>query len=337
MKGENILFPRVSVVMPTLNCRYLIDSHAEEIRHLCCNVGEIVIVDSFSEDGTVEFLEKTLEGLQYRLLRRPRGLYAAWNAGIAECSGEWIHMATAGDLLGLGELGNLLEVAESTNADVVSGIPRFVNAEGEQIDDLPWPIVELFQRRASEEVVKMSGTELVAFSLAHCRLDRRAQSWLGSSASNLYRAAILRERPFPTEVGPSGDVLWALENADKVSAAFCSRRSGRFVVHGKVGAGPGLRDEKIAAIYSRAWSDARDWLIANLASGISGIEVKRLFEEMLEDQLKFAAAVVRLRKRRTEVAELKARLKDARSRVPRHLRRFVFKTVEAEEGELESC
>lgn len=337
MKGENILFPSVSVVMPTLNCRYLIESHAEEIRALCSQVGEIVVVDSFSEDGTVEFLERTLEGLPYRVHLRPRGLYAAWNAGIGDCSGEWIHIATAGDLLGCEELGYLVEVARETGADVISGIPRFVDTAGELMDDQSWPIVELFQRRAGESVVKMSGSELVAFSLAHCRLDRRAQSWLGSSASNLYRSAILKKFPFPTDVGPSGDVLWALENADKVSAAFCGRRSGRFVVHGKEASGPGLRDEKIASIYTRAWSDARDWLIAEVAGEMPGIEVKRLFEEMLEDQLKFAAAVVRLRKRRKEIAELKARLQDARNRVPRHLRRFVFKKVEAEDGELESC
>ena len=361
MEKEIIPFSGVSVVMPTLNCRYLIESQAGEIRRLCAEVGEVIIVDSHSDDGTVEFLESTLQGLSYRVLRRPRGLYAAWNAGIAECAGEWIHIATAGDLLGGGELGNLLEVAKSTCADVVSGIPRFVNTEGAMIEDLPWPIVELFRRRAGEEMIEMSGAELVAFALVHCRPDRQTQSWLGSSASNLYRTSVLKRFPFPTDVGPTGDVLWALVNAGKVRATFCGRRTGRFVVHGKDLSGPGIRDEEISAIYSNAWSEARDWLLENLDGHIHGVEMIKLFEEILEDQLEFSDVILRLRRRwkevaelqalhqegwekvaelqellqerREKVAELQALLQEVRGKIPRYLRRFVFPKVVKKEGE----
>jgi hypothetical protein len=335
MENKIIPFPEVSVVMPTLNCRYLIESQAGEIRRLCAEVGEVIIVDSHSDDGTVEFLESALQGLSYRVLRRPRGLYAAWNAGIAECAGEWLHIATAGDLLGGGELGNLLEVAKSTCADVVSGIPWFVNTEGAMIEDLPWPIVELFRRRAGEGMIEMSGAELVAFALVYCRPDRQTQSWLGSSASNLYRTSVLKQFPFPTDVGPTGDVLWALVNAGKVRATFCGRRTGRFVVHGKDPSASVERDESIASTYSVAWSNARDWLLQNIEDGISGVEIKNLFKEILEDQLKFSGVILRLRRRRAEVAQLKALLKEVRGKIPRYLRRFVFPKVVKREGEAE--
>jgi len=317
-------FPEVSVVMPTLNCRYLIESHAEEIRRLCGEVGEIVVVDSFSEDGTVEFLESALEGLRYRVIQRPRGLYASWNAGIVEAGGEWIHVATAGDLIGIDELGYLLEIARSTAADVVTGIPRFVDTEGGEIDDRSWPIVELFQRRGDEEIIQMSGTELVAFALVNCRPDRRTQSWLGSSASNLYRASCLKRLPFPTDVGPSGDTLWALMNAKQVNATFCRRRTGRFVVHERDPSVPDVRTAAVSKVYADAWSDARDWLLKHLDEMVSGVEVKCLVVQMLEDQIEFSSVIQRLRKRRKEAEDLKAYLDALRQRVPRRLRRFIF-------------
>ncbi len=324
----SILFPEISVVMPTLNCRYLIESQEEAIRSLCGAVGEIVIVDSFSEDGTVEFLESILDGLPVRVIRRPRGLYASWNTGIANCDGEWIHVATAGDLIDGRELRYLLEIAKSRGTDVVAGTPRFVNTENEAIDDRLWPIVELFNRRVGEELVQMSGTELVAFSLVSCRPYRRTQSWLGSSASNLYKASCLKKLPFPTSVGPSGDALWALVNSATVSATFCGRRCGRFVVHESDSSGPSVRDEDVSLIYSNAWVEARDWLLRNLDEKISGVELRFLFEEMLEDQIMFAEKILRLRRRRKEVADLKAYLHEVRQRIPRRLRRFVFPKFE---------
>jgi|GEM_PF-2245622 len=175
-----------------------------------------------------------------------------------------------------------------------------------------------------EEVIEMSGTELVAFSLVHCRPDRQTHSWLGSSASNLYKTSCLKSLPFPTSVGPSGDVLWALMNSATVSATFCGRRCGRFVVHESDSSGPSVRDADVSSVYTKAWVEARDWLLQNLDGVGSGVEVRHLFEKMLDDQITLAEKIVRLRRRRKELADLKAYLHEVRERIPRRLRRFVF-------------
>jgi hypothetical protein len=122
-------------------------------------------------------------------------------------------------------------------------------------------------------------------------------------------------------------------NAGKVRATFYGRRTGRFVVHGKDLSGPGIRVGEISAIYSNAWSEARDWLLENLDGHIHGVEMRKLFEEILEDQLKFSDVILRLRRRRKEVAELKALLQEVRGKIPKYLRRFVFPKVVKREGE----
>lgn len=319
----------ISVVMPTLNCRYLIEPLAYEIRELCSSVSEVIIVDSHSEDSTVEFLQSALAGLNFRVISRPRGLYASWNEGIAACREKWIHIATAGDVIGTSELEYLHEVAVKTGADVVSGLPRFVNTEDEEIVDPAWPIVELFHRRGSEQIVEMSGTELVSFSLQHCRPEGKRKSWLGSSASNLYKASCLKERPFPTSVGHSGDVLWGLANSNAVTATFCAKRCGRFVSHKRDPSVASARNTEASQLYGEAWTAAKDWLLQQLDLRAVGGEARELFEQMLENQTKFAKYEVTIRGLRNELVDRKAYLRRVRERVPRGLRRLIFPVFDA--------
>lgn len=318
----------ISVVMPTLNCRYLVEPLANEIRELCSSVSEVIIVDSQSDDGTVEFLQSVLAGLNFRVISRPRGLYASWNEGIAACREEWIYIATAGDVIGTSELEYLQEVGKNNGADVVTGMPRFVDEEGNAIEDRKWPIIELFRRRSGEETIEMSGAELVSFAVQHCHPGRRTQSWLGSSASNLYKAACLKDYPFPVSVGPSGDVLWGVHNAAKVKAVFCGSRCGRFVVHGRETTPASVESEQIIKIYFEALSEAKEWLICHFERIGLGVEERELFIQLMDQDLQLYTMVMRLRKRRGEVDYYKGYLEAVRKKIPRRLRRFAFPKFE---------
>ena len=56
---------------------------------------------------------------------------------------------------------------------------------------------------------------------------------LGSSASNLYRTQCLKERPFPTDFGTSGDGGWGILNAFDVKIAVTPRCFSTFRHHQK--------------------------------------------------------------------------------------------------------
>jgi hypothetical protein len=56
---------------------------------------------------------------------------------------------------------------------------------------------------------------------------------LGSSASNLYRTAILQRFPFRTDFGTAGDLAWGLEHAGSVTLAILPARVSTFVFHPK--------------------------------------------------------------------------------------------------------
>jgi hypothetical protein len=56
---------------------------------------------------------------------------------------------------------------------------------------------------------------------------------LGSSASNLYRADVLKRFPFRTGFGTAGDLAWGLEHAGETRFAIVPRSSSTFMFHPK--------------------------------------------------------------------------------------------------------
>lgn len=321
-------FEDLSVVVPTLNSKHLIEPIADQMRAVLSEAGEIIVVDSYSEDGTLETLKKVLDFNQVTFHSRPRGLYASWNFGIQRSTKRWVHVSTAGDILSLDDLDHLYLLAESSQCDVVSSAPRFYNEAGDLLEDRIWPILELLQRYESEEKVELSGLELLSFALTYCR-PGTYNGWLGSSASNVYKASVLKENPFPRDVGPIGDALWGLQNAYSVSACFTRRRCGRFVLHDLVK--PFLPNDEIGGIFGRVWSNQAKFLLSKSRSGTGGIEASNFLHSLIENEAQSGELSRRLRSRIRRLVDLRDAYSDyvyeSRAGVPRYLRRFFLPSL----------
>jgi len=61
---------------------------------------ELIVCDSFSDDGTWEYLQQFKDDSRVRLYQVPReGLYAGWNECLKRCRGEYVYIATADDTM----------------------------------------------------------------------------------------------------------------------------------------------------------------------------------------------------------------------------------------------
>lgn len=60
---------------------------------------ELIIIDGGSKDGTVDLLEENREQISYWISEPDRGIYNAWNKGLAQAHGEWICFLGADDFL----------------------------------------------------------------------------------------------------------------------------------------------------------------------------------------------------------------------------------------------
>ena len=191
-------------------------------------VDEVIVVDSRSTDGTLDLIRAELRHPRLRIIERDRGLYASWNEGIAATTGEWVYISTAGDTITRDQLLHLREVGEALSADVIVSPPDFTYEDGRPHRDLGWPPAKLLAAFGQGQpfVMQPEATQFLAFQLC-------PQAILGSSASNLYRGAHLRARPFPAEYGVIGDTAWIMRYGHETRLALTPRTGSTFCIHEK--------------------------------------------------------------------------------------------------------
>lgn len=212
--------------MPIYNCLELIKSGLPHVRLWQDLADEIIVVDSFSSDGSLEYLAENLRHPGLRVIRRPRGLYESWNEGIAATSGKYVYISTAGDTITREHLLHLIETLESQAADAVVSQPIFISDSKEHRWIEGWRTARLLAEMKADSVRMLSKEEACAYSFMDC-----PGSLLGSLASDLFLGDFLRKRPFPAEYGRFGDAAWIMRHCAGCRLAITSRIGSTFLHH----------------------------------------------------------------------------------------------------------
>jgi len=218
----------ISVVIPTLNCADAMPAHLASMASWLDLAEEIVVVDSHSADGTPELIRDQLRHPGLRILTHPRGLYQSWNEGIAQTTGQWIYISTVGDTITREQLEHLLHTGNAMAGDVVISPPAFRFAHGVETNTRVWPIERIIRHHGITRPAVLH-PEALFFHV----LNMLPESYLGSSASNLYRGGHLRARPFPTEFGLVGDTAWSIQHVFDTRHCFTPRIGSEFLYHQK--------------------------------------------------------------------------------------------------------
>jgi hypothetical protein len=216
----------IGVVVPTLNVRPSLPAHLEQMKTWIDLVQEVVVVDSYSSDGTFEFLQAELRHPGLKLFQCPPGLYQAWNNGISHVGARYTYISTIGDTITREGLDHLAATAEALGCDVVVSRPDFFSTEGTPLLDRRWPVHKLIDSARITKPVRLAPWH--AFLVAILDLP---EGILGSSASNIYRSDTLKRFPFPVSYGHAGDTAWGIQHAFHTSIAVTPRVFSRFVVH----------------------------------------------------------------------------------------------------------
>jgi hypothetical protein len=218
----------VGVVIPTRNSVAYLPHHVAALSEWIDLAAEVVVVDSESTDGTVEYLQTHLKHPNIRFFQRPRGLYQAWNFGISQITSTAVYISTSGDTLSREGLAEMTQLLASRAADVVISPPRFLTPEGESIPGLEWPIHQLVRNLNLKEPRDLSTAETAIIALVS-----GSNSFLGSSASNLYRTTTLQKRPFPSDFGHIGDMAWGVAHCAELKVTITPGSFSTFLVHPK--------------------------------------------------------------------------------------------------------
>jgi glycosyltransferase involved in cell wall biosynthesis len=173
---------RFSIVVPTLDRKGMLVSAIESIRTQRWSDVEIIVVDGGSTDGTIEHFSTVSDVC---LLRGPdRGIYDAFNKGIARATGEVVGILNSDDAY---EPGSFVAVArafaENPDAHAVCGSATLLE-EGR--------VVAVFDN-AADKMIKSARPLLIGQCMVNARFFRRAEMARVGGFSLDYRYASDRD------------------------------------------------------------------------------------------------------------------------------------------------
>jgi hypothetical protein len=215
----------LGVLVPTRNSAVLLPAHLSAMQSWLDLAEQVVVVDSFSTDGTEALLRHGIRHPALRVLSHPPGLYASWNAGLQVITTRHVYISTVGDTITRAGLEQLLDTARRLETDVVISKPAFQRPNGDAVD-ATWPIDDIVRSLGVTKPRRLQRLEAVVFACLHA-----TGALTGSCASDLFRIDTLKRFPFPTEFGTSGDGIWSVRHAAQVSWAVVPDIFSTFLLH----------------------------------------------------------------------------------------------------------
>jgi glycosyltransferase involved in cell wall biosynthesis len=91
--------PSISVIVSVRNAAATLQKCLDSIANQTHGSREIIVVDGASTDGTLGIVKRNQARLAFWLSEPDRGIYDAWNKGLAHATGEWICFLGADDYL----------------------------------------------------------------------------------------------------------------------------------------------------------------------------------------------------------------------------------------------
>jgi glycosyltransferase involved in cell wall biosynthesis len=111
--------PLISVIIATYNAEAFLAEALESVLAQTYRNFELIVIDGGSRDGTLAILNRYRPHLAYVVSEPDRGVYDAWNKGLAVAKGEWITFLGSDD---------------SFLPDAFASYVRFLEASPERFD-----------------------------------------------------------------------------------------------------------------------------------------------------------------------------------------------------------
>lgn len=91
--------PLISVIVAVYNGKATLKQCLDSVTQQTYKNIELIIIDGGSSDGTIDLLLSNAQQVTYWVSEPDRGIYNAWNKGLAQAKGEWICFIGADDFL----------------------------------------------------------------------------------------------------------------------------------------------------------------------------------------------------------------------------------------------
>lgn len=201
--------PRVSVCLPNLNNRQFLDERLESIFSQSYSNWELVVCDSYSDDGAWElFQSHARNDSRIRLFQAPRdGIYPNWNRCIEAARGELVYIATSDDTFASDCLEKMVSALDDHAQCGMAHCPLRIFDDASGTERRWWSDVSLFALSSGKLIDQPHIRRAPFDGLLHLV----GKSVFISVTQVLIRRSLFDEIGlFPTKFGPPGDFNWQM-------------------------------------------------------------------------------------------------------------------------------
>jgi len=129
--------PLISVITATYNAAAFLENSIKSVINQSYKNIELIIIDGGSTDQTIEIIKKYQDRIKYWISEKDRGVYDAWNKGLARSNGDWICFLGADDVfIDEGTIANavpFLNSAGTQNIRYVYGKVKLLSIAGDKL------------------------------------------------------------------------------------------------------------------------------------------------------------------------------------------------------------
>jgi glycosyltransferase involved in cell wall biosynthesis len=202
------------------------------------NDWELIICDSFSDDGSWEFFRKFKDDPRIRMYQVPReGIYAGWNECLRRATGEYIYIATSDDTMSPHCLEQLLDPLVRRKELMLAACDYdLIDDEGHRLEKSgPNDARNFYEKWMSVRSIRTGTSDFLA---AVCL----GPTWATMTTVLFRRSLLERTGLFRTDRGSFADYEWAMRAVLSSDIAFIPLRLATWRIHGSQATGQWAKD-----------------------------------------------------------------------------------------------
>ena len=124
----------ISIIIATYNASKTLKTCLDSIVPQLCSGTELIIVDGGSKDNTNDIIKSYGDKVSVHISEPDKGIYDAWNKGVALSNGDWIMFIGADDILLPNAINTYLNTIKNTenidSYDYICAHNEYVDQEG---------------------------------------------------------------------------------------------------------------------------------------------------------------------------------------------------------------
>lgn len=201
--------PRVSILLPNLNHRRFLEERLASILGQTFTDWELIILDSFSDDGAWEFLQAAAAA-DSRIVagQAPRdGIYPNWNRCVEQAQGEFVYFATSDDTMTPDFLAEMVTALDAhPECDLAQCCLQGIDEHGAIIPG--WWRLTGAARFLGDYYLRPHLRRAPYDGVLHCTMHTIYHS---ITQLLIRRRTFARAGLFPNQYGPGGDFCWGMK------------------------------------------------------------------------------------------------------------------------------